>query len=99
MGKVTLLNGYFIDADTRSYNLNKLYETPRVDKNGRVTESEVVGYYSTLESAVSGFRKIYRRETIDQYEGDLTLDKAIQLLSKADEALSALLKDYNLSDY
>ena len=100
MGQVVLLNGYFIDANSHSYNLNKKYATPRIDKKtGQVSESEIVGYYSTFGSAITGFRKIYGRELIQRYEGDMTLDQAIELLSNADKALSDLLKDYNINEY
>lgn len=100
MGQISLPNGYYIDVDNHSYNLHKKFKSPRVDKKtGKVTESEVVAYYSTLEAALVGFRKRYGRELIDEYEGDMSLARAIELLTTADENISGLIKEYHLNDY
>lgn len=100
MGQITLPNNYFIDVDTRSYSLNKRYSEPRVDKKtGKTTIGQVIGYYSTLEAALNGFRRIYGRELIEDYEGEMTLDKALEILASADTYINNFFKAYNINNH
>lgn len=100
MGQITLPNNYFIDADARSYSLNKRFSEPIVDKKtGKTTFGRPVAYYSTFEAALNGFRRIYGRELIEDYEGDMTLDKALEILASADTCINDLFKAYNINNY
>lgn len=97
MGQITLPNNYFIDVDTRSYSLNKRYSEPRVDKKtGKTTIGQAIGYYSTLEAALNSFRRIYGRELIENYEGEMTLDKAIEILSSAEDYIKYYFKVHDI---
>ena len=98
MGRINLPGGYYIEASAHSYNLYE-DEPPKYDKNGKLVSPDAVAFYPSLSAAISGFRKRYGRIAIRNYEGELTLDKAIELLSNLDDEVSGLLKKYHIEDY
>ena len=89
MGKINLLGGYYVEAEPNCYVLHKPDEH-RVDKNGKPIKPESIGFYSSLTSAIYGFRKIYGRAIIEEYEGEMSLDKAVTETMTIHEALSEL---------
>lgn len=90
---ITLGEKYVITADKDCYTAK--YMTggkPRVDKKTGKTEdaSQLVGYYGTLEAAVSGCRNDAIRRRVAEY--DMTLDEAIETMRKINEEFERAMK-------
>lgn len=98
MGKINLLGGYYVEAEPNCYVLRRPDEH-KVDKNGKSIKPESIGFYSSLTSAIYGFRKIYGRAIIEEYEGEMSLDKAVELLANLDNDITALIERNNIKDY
>lgn len=99
MGRVTLPGSWYIDVSDRNYCLRKEPRTPHYDKNGRLIDPEPVAWCSSFVSALNTYRRVYGRELIHDYEGDITLSKAVELLTEAENRLNNTLKEYNLNEY
>lgn len=98
MGKINLLGGYYVEPDANAYVLHKPDEN-KFDKNGKPIKPDAIGYYSSLASAIYGFRKIYGRILFEKYDGEMSLDKAIETLNDLDDDITALIERNNITDY
>lgn len=90
---ITLNERYTIVADKDCYTAK--YMTggkPKVNKKTGKTEdaSQLVGYYGTIEAAVSGCRSDAIRRRVAEY--DMTLDEAIEVLKKINEEFERAIK-------
>lgn len=90
---ITLNDHYKITADKDCYTAK--YMTggkPKVDKKTGKTEdaSQLVGYYGTIEAAVSGCRNDAIRRRVA--ECDMTLDKAIEVLREINAEFERAIK-------
>lgn len=85
---ITLKHDCFIDVSQNNYTL--MLDKHKQDKNGKPIY-ETLGYYSTLQGAVSGARDYYIKRQLgaDTY----TLDKAIEIVQKINKEFFDLLKE------
>lgn len=90
---ITLNDHYKITADKDCYTAK--YMTggkPKVDKKTGKTEdaSQLVGYYGTIEAAVSGCRNDAIRRKAMEY--DMTLDEAIETMKQINAEFEKAIK-------
>lgn len=90
---ITLNEKYTITADKDCYTAK--YMTggkPKVDKKTGKTEdaSQLVGYYGTIEAAVSGCRNDAIRRRVAEY--DMTLDEAIGTMKQINAEFEKAIK-------
>ena len=73
---IKLNNGYYIDADRWNYILKKSHSKEDM-------QDKTIGYYSTLENAVTGYYDLLTKKQIQKEEWDIK--KAVEDLKNIKE--------------
>lgn len=85
MKRIDLGKGYVIDIDNMNRTLKKDVRTQISKETGEEYEaSTIIGYYSTLKSAIRSF---YEQKVVDTLEEKQTLKMAIGIMKQVKEEI------------
>lgn len=89
MGKIELIDGYFIDIDPLNFTLRQRYAGKKQDGTDR-TGFRLYGYYPTLKDALKRFSELVRMDEME--DAAVSLPEYINLIEKADKKVMDFLE-------
>lgn len=89
MGKIELIDGYFIEIDPLNFTLKQKYAGKKQDGADR-TGFRLYGYYPTLKSALKRFSELVRMDEMG--DAAVSLSGYVDLIEKADKKVMDFLE-------
>ena len=93
MAKINLEGNFFIEAeDSQGHTYILKHATEAREGSKTAKRAKVKGYYSTLGGALKGYVKHRGRQLIHDFEGEITLSKAIEILEGLEKRTAAFFE-------